>query len=54
MVAAVLATLGTIVSKPILAGATALAYIDVRVRAEGLDLELAANSLSAHERGGIR
>jgi hypothetical protein len=42
LVTAVLTTLATLVSKPILAGATALAYIDVRVRSEGLDLELAA------------
>lgn len=42
MVAALLTAAGTLVSKPILAGATALAYIDLRVRIEGLDLELAA------------
>jgi hypothetical protein len=42
MVAAVLAAVGTLASKPIVAGATALAYIDSRIRVEGLDLELAA------------
>jgi hypothetical protein len=50
IVTSVLVTLGTLVSKPILAGATALAYIDVRVRAEGLDLELAASGLAASPR----
>jgi hypothetical protein len=47
IVTAVLVTVGTLVSKPILAGATALAYIDLRVRAEGLDLELAAAGVAA-------
>jgi hypothetical protein len=47
VVTAVMTTFGTLVSKPIVAGATALAYIDVRVRVEGLDLELAAAGLSA-------
>jgi hypothetical protein len=46
VVTAVLTTVGTLVSKPIVAGATTLAYIDVRVRAEGLDLELAAAGVS--------
>jgi hypothetical protein len=41
IVSTVLVSVGTIVAKPIVAGATALAYIDLRVRAEGLDIELA-------------
>ena len=41
IVSTVLVSIGTIVAKPIVAGATALAYIDLRVRAEGLDIELA-------------
>jgi hypothetical protein len=47
MLATALTIAGTLASKPILAGATALAYIDVRVRLEGLDLELAAAELLA-------
>ncbi|MGH9244676.1 MAG: hypothetical protein ACRD29_10235, partial [Acidimicrobiales bacterium] len=49
IVAATLTAVGTLVSKPIVAGATALAYLDLRIRSEGLDLELAARQhLGAH------
>jgi hypothetical protein len=51
IVVAVLTTVGTLVSQPVVAGATALAYIDIRVRVEGLDLELAATSLAAPAAG---
>jgi hypothetical protein len=38
--------LATIVCKPIVAGATALAYIDLRVRVEGLDIDLAVTEMA--------
>jgi hypothetical protein len=47
VIAAALTAAGTLVSKPILAGATVLVYLDLRIRSEGLDLELAARDLGA-------
>ncbi|MGH9119697.1 MAG: hypothetical protein ACRD0A_18035, partial [Acidimicrobiales bacterium] len=53
-VTAVLTVVGTIVSKPILAGATALAYIDIRIRVEGLDLELATTHMTVQSTATTR
>jgi hypothetical protein len=47
LIAAALTAVGTLVSKPILAGATVLTYLDLRIRSEGLDLDLAARDIAA-------